>query len=355
MPLPDSGDSSFDSAFCEAVLDMLPVGIIVVGEDLLIRVFNRWASAITGFLQKETLGKPCSEVLKCCREAAECRLKNIFSGRDEVDQFETTVHTHSGIVVPVRMNIAAVGEDRRRGMLAFHEITRIKALERERMNLLSMVSHDLKSSVSVVGGFVQLLLKKPERLGGKKTVEHLTIMQKELDKMESMTSEFLECAHLEEIGIEHKEVRIDKELRQVAEAFGAKCRQRDIHLRLGVLDGLPAVAGDAVKLNRAFGNLMTNALKYSQRNGSIGITAGESANEVLIRFSDTGSGIDADELSSIFDFFKQGGDGKKKHGFGLGLAVVKTVIEKHGGHVDVQSAPGRGTEFTVFLPKTSRH
>lgn len=343
-----------ESAADDALLDTLPVGIVVVDGDLRISAFNRGASRITGFRKKEMIGQQWSDALQGCSTELQAALDASVAKCGGTTQIETNLPTRSGTMVSVRMSIDTPGNEAgrpARSVLVFQDISRLTARERERTKLLSLVTHDLKSSVSILGGFVKLLLKKINRLNREKTIANLNTMWNELSKMEAMTSEFLECAQLEESGIEQKEVSPGQELQQLAASFAPACRERTIRIDLQVPDSLPPVRGDAIKLNRAFANLMTNAMKYSPAGGTITIAAEESPRDIMVRFIDDGKGIDPEEATTIFDFFEQGPGSHKKHGFGLGLAVVKTVIEQHNGCIDVCRAPGRGTQFTITMPR----
>jgi signal transduction histidine kinase len=104
-------------------------------------------------------------------------------------------------------------------------------------------------------------------------------------------------------------------------------------------------------LRRAFTNLSDNAFKFSAEGGTIAISTEETAREILISITDQGRGIDPDDLPFIFDIFSRGKTAGEKTGEGIGLATVKAIVEGHGGKVTVESKPGKGSTFTVALPK----
>ena len=103
-----------------------------------------------------------------------------------------------------------------------------------------------------------------------------------------------------------------------------------------------------------FTNLLDNTIKYSSENGVVTIRVSETEREIVISFQDQGWGIDQEELPYIFDAFHRAESKKKSSGHGLGLAAVKAIVHQHGGRVSVESAPGKGSVFTVRLPKQEK-
>jgi signal transduction histidine kinase len=103
-------------------------------------------------------------------------------------------------------------------------------------------------------------------------------------------------------------------------------------------------------MRQAFGNLLDNALKYTPEGGAVNITAIREAGRAIVRFRDTGTGIPPEEQGRIWDRLYRGDKSRSQRGLGLGLSVVKAVVETHGGAATVASAPGQGAQFTVTLP-----
>nr|HID58561.1 ATP-binding protein [Desulfobacterales bacterium] len=114
------------------------------------------------------------------------------------------------------------------------------------------------------------------------------------------------------------------------------------------------IGGDAPRLQRAFRNLIDNSIKYSEGQGAIRILIDQNDLEVIIKISDEGMGIPAEELPFIFDPFYRGTHTITKEGSGLGLAEVKTIIAAHGGRITVESELGKGSVFMIYLPKNQQ-
>jgi len=117
---------------------------------------------------------------------------------------------------------------------------------------------------------------------------------------------------------------------------------------------LPVIEADADRLRRVFTNLLDNALKFSKGRGTVTISTHETDKDVVIKVRDQGIGISTGDLPYIFDPFHRGQVGEETEGFGVGLAAVKTIVEGHGGQVLVESELGKGSVFTVVLPKDGR-
>jgi len=147
---------------------------------------------------------------------------------------------------------------------------------------------------------------------------------------------------------------LDKELIELFEAYEPKALQSDINLELQSKEILPVIKADAHRLRRVFTNLMDNAFKFTKKGGNITISTKETEQEVMVTIRDRGQGIDPEDLPYIFDLFHRGKGTVKKEGSGVGLAAVKTIIEGHGGKVLVESELGKGSVFTVVLPKVPK-
>ncbi len=238
-------------------------------------------------------------------------------------------------------------------MESFQDISRLKSLEREKDNLISMFAHDMKSSLTVIGGFVLRLLKKTGSIDDAKQKEYLSIIKNESGKLESLINEFLEFSRLEtgRLKLNMSAVSLDKELIELVDSYQLKTSEAGLKLLLKNEEELPVIEGDPSQLRRVFTNLLDNSLKFSKRKGTITISTHVTKKDVIVTVKDEGIGIDRDELPYIFDSFRRGKGSEAKEGFGLGLAAVKAIVESHRGHVVVESEPGKGSTFKIFLPK----
>ena len=146
-------------------------------------------------------------------------------------------------------------------------------------------------------------------------------------------------------------------LKSIQEEFGLQAEQANVNLTIIILESLPKIVGDPFHLRRVFDNLLSNALKFTPPGGSITLRSWTQGRELLIEVTDTGSGIAPEEMQRIFErFYRAKADSAQHHkgkGTGLGLALVKEIVEAHRGKITVRSKPGEGTTFQIRLPAFS--
>ncbi|MBP1740794.1 MAG: domain S-box [Deltaproteobacteria bacterium] len=347
-----------DLAFYKFVLDSVPSGVITVDRDLRITGFNPWAERLTGYRAEEAIGSFCGEILHGGMCDTHCPLKTALTNQKPLSLVESTVGTKRGETIPVRMNAAALFDengDLIGGVESFQDISALKTLERERNNLISTFAHDMKSSLTIIGGFALRLLHKADTLDGQKEHRYLEIIRDESGKLDVLISDFLEFARLQtgKLKLNLSATSLDKELMELCEAYQPKVSSAGLTLKLENENALPPIHGDPRQLRRVFTNLLDNAVKFSSIGGNLIVSTTTDASEIRVSVKDQGIGISADELPFIFDAFHRGKAGEKATGFGLGLAAVKAIVEAHGGRVLVESEMGKGSTFTVVLPISS--
>jgi len=344
-------------AFYSFIIDSLPVGILTVDPEMKVTSFNRWAETLTGYSEKEAVGRYCGDVLQGGMCKTNCPLKTAINRQHPEVRIDSTIKNRHGEIIPVRMNTAALLDDNGSligGVEAFQDISRLKTLEREKDNLISMFAHDMKSSLTVIGGFVLRLIKKSRKLDEEKQKEYLNIIKRESGKLESLVNDFLEFSRLQagRLKLNLSATSLDKELMELSDAYQLKASQSGLRLELKNEEELPVIICDSNKLRRVFSNLLDNAIKFSKDKGTITLSTHATPSEVIVEVKDEGIGIDPDELPYVFDSFHRGRGAEQREGFGLGLASVKAIIEGHGGRIAVESEPGKGSLFSVILPKT---
>ncbi|OEU46712.1 MAG: hypothetical protein BBJ60_08680 [Desulfobacterales bacterium S7086C20] len=348
-----------DLSFYRFVIDSLPTAVLTVSADLRITGFNPWAEEVTGYTEAEAMGHFCGDILQGGMCHDQCPLRAAVKGKKPVALVETTIRNKLGETVPVRMNAAGLFDDSGHllgGVESFQDISRLKALERERDNLISMFAHDMKSSLTIIGGFALRLLKKFKGIDEAKQEQYLEIIKKESDKFELLIDDFLELSRLQtgKLKLNFAATSLDKELMGIVDSYQLMASERGIKLKLENEEVLSLIEADVRALRRAFTNLVDNALKFSKEQGTITVTTQETVQDVIVKVEDDGIGIPLDELPFIFDAFHRGAGTEEKRGFGLGLAGVKTIIEAHGGYVRVDSELGKGAVFSVVLPKSGK-
>ena len=213
-------------------------------------------------------------------------------------------------------------------------------MEREKNNFISMVAHDMKSPLVAIGGLIRRLQKEQACKNDEKLQEYFRVIGDADERLEALVQEFLEYSRLESgsLKLELAETAVEDILQKTIAAYRSRAEEKKIGLFYDY-HPLSPVKADAGHLQRVFTNLLDNAVKYSDKNSEV------------IRFQDGGWGIAPEQLPYIFDAFHRAESKKKSSGHGLGLAAVKAIIQQHGGRVSVESKLGKGSIFTVQLPK----
>jgi two-component system, OmpR family, phosphate regulon sensor histidine kinase PhoR len=282
-------------------------------------------------------------------------MKTVINRRQSEVQIETTIQTKEGSVIPVKMNTAGLFDKDGNligGIEAFQDISALKSLEREKANLASMFAHDMNSSLTGIHGLA-LRLSKTDDLNEEMPRKYIEVIEKEAAKLESLVRDFLEFTRLQtgQLHLSFSSISLDKELWELFDLYQPKASQRGITLEFHTAGTLPIIEADVDRLRRVFTNLLDNALKFSKEKGKINIKVEEAEQEVKVQIGDDGIGISPEDLPYIFDLFYRGRGAASQKGSGVGLGTVKAIVEGHRGRIFVASELGKGTVFTVLLPK----
>jgi signal transduction histidine kinase len=228
-------------------------------------------------------------------------------------------------------------------------------LERLRAEFVGVASHELKTPINVIIGYLELLEQGIYGEVSQKQREILQTITKQAHSLTRLVKRLLDISRFEASGgkIDVRQVNLDKLLRNLEASFTVLAMQREIDFRQEHSPDLPhEVYWDEDRINEVLGNLLSNAFKFTQRGGKVTLTVTPRDNSVVITVTDTGAGISASQLPHIFDKFYQADNQARAatKGTGLGLAIAKEIVEAHGGHIEVESELDKGTTFVVTLP-----
>jgi signal transduction histidine kinase len=243
---------------------------------------------------------------------------------------------------------------------AFHHMAAdLAELDRIKAEFVSVASHELKTPLSVIKGYVTLLRQGSYGTLSERGHEVLSTVDRQTDHLNRMIRRMLEVSRFEAGGgrLELAEIDLPAFLAHLEESFAVLAIQNHIDFRLELGERLPSrLVTDTDRLNEVIGNLLSNAFKFTPDEGSIRLAArtvdGAGEPRVAIEVTDSGPGIPADALPRVFDKFYQveGQPSPRQPGSGLGLAIARKIVEAHGGTIEVESEVGRGTTFRVLLP-----
>lgn len=232
-------------------------------------------------------------------------------------------------------------------------IDQLRSVENLRRELIANVSHDLRTPLSIVKGYVETLLIKEENISKEDRVRYLETSMNGLERLEKLIAQLFEYSKLEARQIEPtKEPFFISELAQdVAANYQVLAKGKNIKIELIQNKKAPLVFADLSLVERVIQNLMDNALKFTPDGGSIKIELSTSNKNVEIKIKDSGPGISQEDQFHIFDRYRQADrTGKKQAGAGLGLAIVKKILELHDTTIQVSSKLNEGTAFMFKLP-----
>jgi len=247
----------------------------------------------------------------------------------------------------------------RRGLERRRLIQETERLRREKMlmeeNFITMVSHQLRSPLGTIAQYFEVILAG---MVGKVEPRQEEMLAKARDRLESLMeliNDWLDMARMNrgQIVDRLKPLSLKEVLKDIVEFMQPSAQKENIQLELVSYSGRDVVQGDDETLKQVFSNLITNAIKYNTPNGKVKVFLEETEDSVAVNVEDTGIGIPEEHLNYIFDQFyriKKKGE-KKSGGTGLGLSIAKKIVEAHAGIIRVVSKTGKGSTFTVVLPK----
>jgi two-component system phosphate regulon sensor histidine kinase PhoR len=264
--------------------------------------------------------------------------------------FETTLGRDTTYLVTVTLARDETGAVFGR-VLVLKDISHLKRLDQFKSQMIQMASHDLRTPLGVASGYVELL--REELPPSSKYDTLLNGLEGALARMQILVVELLDLERVE-AGIDQIQVSVDvgQLTAEAAANFADEARSKQQTLVLTLAEALPPVMGDPLRLKQALGNLISNAVKYTPEGGQIEVRAFHDDQQVTLEVQDTGYGIPAADQSKVFQrFYRAKVPGTENiAGTGLGLSLVKAVIEQHAGSITLESEEGRGSTFRVQLP-----
>ncbi|GGN13036.1 two-component sensor histidine kinase [Dyadobacter beijingensis] len=231
-------------------------------------------------------------------------------------------------------------------------IEKITATDRFRQELIANVSHDLRTPLSIMHGYTETLMIKGDTLSRAEMERYLGIVHEGTKKLSALVDQLFQYAKLEAnvVAPQKEFFPIGELLSDIVSAYQLKAQERNVDLKLIVPAALPPVFADISLTERVFQNLIDNAFKFTPDGGEISISLAHTGGSVTARVSDTGIGIAKEYQQQIFERFKQADlHTSPEKGMGLGLAIVRKILDLHQSSIQVFSQTGAGTTFELYL------
>jgi two-component system sensor histidine kinase HydH len=332
-------------SFTNAVLESMETGVVAVDRNRVVTVLNTAAQRILGFPQS-VLGKRYDEVPAGNRFG----LKEILSGEHGRKEFETT---SSGSTILVNTYPLLDEEGTASGVTALlRDVTQIRKMEKEvkqkeRLSLLgdtaASVAHEVRNPLNAISMAAQRLEAEYASMKGMEDAKKFSrILRDEVGRLDGIVGQFLSLARPSEVKLEQADLNrlVEETVTLVSEEADSISVKVETHL-----GEIPEVMLDHDEMKKAVINILRNALEATGEGGAVRVSTIYDGNFVALEITDSGKGMSQEEMSSAFQpYFTT-----KKGGTGLGLSIAQRVVADHGGRIDVESSPGRGTIFTILL------
>lgn len=336
-----------------AILSCLSEGIIALDTAQRILLINESALTMFDIREHRPEGKLLTEVVR--NSEIQKFAENILKSGEASESF-ITLRKDRDFFLRVRGRTVVNQEGRKIGaVIAFSDITELKRLENIRRDFVANVTHELKTPITSIKGFVETIQNGAFE-DKKELNKFISIIARQADRLNSLVDDILTLSRIEKES-ELKEVHLEiLPLKPVIESAVStnlpKAKEKNIKIEVSFPDKLKAKINERL-LEQAISNLIDNAIKYSDEGKEITIKGEESNSDITIQVADEGYGIEAEHIPRLFERFYRVDKSRSRQrgGTGLGLAIVKHIAILHGGKVGVESTPGKGSIFSIFLPK----
>ncbi len=344
-----AGASEREKSKVLAILESMTEGVIVTDTAGKITLLNGVLADLLGLDRRDALGRYYWEIFR--DPEINKTLKTVLADG-------TAVKKEHGLLLsdrvyqiqfsPVYLAGAFLG-----AVAVFYDLTKIKELERTRAEFVANVSHELKTPLTSIIGFVETLkegaIEDPEN-----RLKFLGIIDEHSQKLQALIEDLLSLSKLESGTGKLKIERVDlhKIFSKITDLLKRNLEQKCVKLEID-LEATPFIIhADPLLIEQALTNLLENAIKYNKPEGKISVQVLRSTRGTTIRVEDSGIGIPVKDLPRIFERFYRVEKSRSREsgGTGLGLSIVKHIVEKHSGEIEVASSEDRGTTFTITLP-----
>lgn len=333
--------SEAEYARLEAVFNNIHDSVMILNQHHVIIFVNPAMCRAFGINPQTVIGQPVLEVIK------HPDLLGLITRADTTDLYQY----HEVSFPDGRVGNAQFVEIRDVGYaITMQDITYLKEVDRIRREFVHTVSHDLRSPLTSVIGYSELIDRAGPLTDQQR--DFVRRIQESIQHITSLINDLLDIGTIE-AGIDTRRefVQLEGILRYTIDMLDGQIKAKQLAIKMDLAEGLPALRANPIRLRQVLDNVVGNAIKYSNVGGEIRISIHAEANQVILEVTDQGPGISPADQPHIFDKFYRGTNiSSDIEGSGLGLAIVKNIVENHQGRIWVESTVGKGSSFFVVLP-----
>lgn len=345
-------------AEAQAVLSGIVEGVYAVDKSRVIRYLNPQAARLLGVQAHEAIGRFCGDVLKPCAEnghrPCESRCPILLARLDGSAQATERLNLREGAARTTIITSAAPVDELQ--VQVIRDETELEGVRRARDSVLANISHEFRTPLAAQLASIELLREGMDTLPLEHQKELVYSLERGSLRLTRLIDNLLESVRIEsgQLGIRRQSVSLREIVEDADALIGALLRQRRQTLELHIPDALRRIDGDGPRLTQVFVNLMANASKFAPEDSTVRIGGVERGQRVLAWVEDDGPGVPTTDTTSIFDRFYRGPEHEPEPGgLGLGLWIVKSIVDRHGGTITARRTDENRTRFEVELPAAS--
>jgi two-component system phosphate regulon sensor histidine kinase PhoR len=348
---------SKEKDYLQTVLKGMMEGVLVVDEKKRIKMMNEALRSLLS-VSSDVVDKTPLEIIR--NAALESAIERVLQSRKS-EAFEMEVPSAGDKILEVNVVAISSGSKDNDGTIlgaiaVFHDITRLKRLEKVRQDFVANVSHELRTPLTTIKGYAETLLDGA--LKEDVAFQFVQVIDRHADRLTKIVEDLLTLSKIEskEFSLKPERLLISELITGTLDIIKEEAGKKGVSISWSESTPSRFIFGDRKGLEQVLINLLDNAIKYGQEGGKIIISVSETPNaEIQIAVRDDGIGIPKEDLPRIFERFYRVDKGRSKElgGTGLGLSIVKHIIQAHGGRVWVESQPGKGSVFYFTVPKRS--
>ncbi|PDV98867.1 ATP-binding protein [Candidatus Chloroploca asiatica] len=344
----------------DAMIEQSADGVMIIDSRWRITTFNKAMETLTGWSREEALGRPCAEVLaiengqgiNIC--LTDCPLQRLPFATNPVVEGRMFTRDGRSLFVQSRYAPQRSSQGQFLGAIAnIRDITAQKQDEELQSTFISVISHELKTPVSIIKGYAGTLRRDDATFSAQQYRDGLAVIEEEADRLARQIQDLLDVSRLMADGtrLEIADFPLPILASDVVRSFAPTAGEQ-FEFELRFPEDMPPVQGDYERIRQVLANLVSNAVKYSPEGGMIRIGGWPDGNHAICYVSDQGVGIAPEEQEAIFRRFYRIDTRLRREtqGSGLGLFLTRAIIEAHGGRIWVESQIGKGSRFSFTLP-----